>query len=408
MRHDHESFKTRLFLISLLRTILNLPIGFDEAVRNVMRRIKLEKREKRLMYILAYQTVVNFYGLKRLAREMGFGADVKAVVNLLEKLGYDFETYMEVVDEATQNLPIKERLAWKYSYPMWVVEELIKHLSVGEVEETLRCLNEKKRYIRINMVNTTVEEALECLEREGLRFQRHPKFEDVFRITDPFQPIGSSECFKKGYLIPEDISSYILVESIMKYVGNTVLDSCSAPGVKLLHLLSRRKSLRGVAVDYSGERVLEAVKILKKHVEQGRIILVNGDSRTLAYRNRFSTIIVDAPCSGSGAVYGDPSVKLRLDKRRVLKYSLIQLELVRNVLNQGENIVYATCSILPIEGEMIVQQIYEKGRVELQELSDEHIDKAYPGFDVSYKTYRIYPHKVGGQGFFISVLRGVR
>ncbi|QOR94195.1 RsmB/NOP family class I SAM-dependent RNA methyltransferase [Thermosphaera chiliense] len=408
MRNDREPYKIRLFLTSLLRTILNKPVGFDEAVRTTMRRIKLDKREKRSAYIHAYQTIVNYYGLKYLAEKKGLGEGVKAIVNLLEKLNYNFETYLELMDEITQEMPIEERLAKKYSYPLWVVKELLKHLPVSEVEKTLRNLNEKKRWARVNTVNATLEEALECLENEGVRFQRHPKFEDFLRITDPFYPIGGSKCFRKGLLIPEDLSSYVLVESVMKYVASPLLDSCSAPGVKLFHILSKNATLRAIAVDYSSKRLLYAVEILKTYVNQGRILLINGDSRILAYKNRFSTIVLDAPCSGSGAVYGDPSVKLRLSREHVRRYALIQYELMKNVIKQGENIVYTTCSILPIEGEMIVQRIYKEARAVLQDLVGDYIDPAYPGYDVSYKTFRIYPHKVEGQGFFISVLRGVR
>lgn len=387
---------------------MNKPVGFDEAVRTTMRRIKLDKREKRSAYILAYQTVVNYYGLKYLAEKKGLGDDVKAVVNLLEKLNYDFKTYLELIDEITREMPIEERMAKKYSYPLWVVKELLKHLSVSEVEKTLRNLNEKKRWARVNTVNATLEEALKCLENEGVRFQRHPKFEDFLRITDPFYPIGGSKCFRKELLIPEDLSSYVLVESLMKYVVPPLLDSCSAPGVKLFHLLSKNASLRGIAVDYSSKRLWYAVEILKTYVNQGRVLLINGDSRILSYRNRFSTIVLDAPCSGSGAVYGDPSVKLRLTREHVRKHALIQYELMRNVIKQGENIVYITCSILPIEGEMIVQRIYKETRAEFRDLAGDYIDPAYPGYDVSHKTFRIYPHRVEGQGFFISVLRGVR
>jgi len=401
-----DPFKARVFLTSLLETLLHLPIGFDEAVRTSMRKAKLNQREKRRMYALGYQTVINYYGLKYLAGKMGIRNDVKAVVNLLEKLDYDFENYMEMINVATQELPVEEKIAKKYSYPTWVVKELLKHLPAGEVERTLRNLNEKKRWVRINTVNSTIEEALECLEKEGVKFQRHHTFRDLLRIANPFYPIGNSICFKKGYLILEDLSSYILVENAMKYIGSPILDACSAPGTKLSHALSRRL-LKAIAVDYSSKRLLDAKKILKKYINQGNILLVNGDSRILTFNNRFSIVIVDAPCTGSGAVYADPSVKLRLTRHRLRNYSFIQQELVRNVLKLGGNILYATCSIIPYEGEKIVEEIYKEGSIELQELRGEYIDTAYPGYRVSYKTYRIHPLKVEGQGFFISIFRGV-
>ncbi|MEM1635031.1 MAG: RsmB/NOP family class I SAM-dependent RNA methyltransferase [Thermosphaera sp.] len=406
MINKYGTSSLKVFITILLEKLLKSRLGFDQAVKIAIKKSSLSKEDRAISYRIGYETVVNFYGLKMLAKNRGFGVSAASIAEYLESIRFDFEEYRRRIIELTSDYPITLKLSLRYSYPSWLVKKLIGLIGVEETEKTLKSLNEKKRWVRVNTLTVKVEEAMKCLNDEEIEFHPHSEFEDLFKIDDPFYPIGKSNCVKKGYLIPEDIGSYIMVESIQQLVGQDLLDACSAPGVKLLHLLSRRRISSVVIVDYSLKRLLY-VRSLLRYLEGGlKSIIIHGDSRIIEYGRRFSTIILDAPCSGSGAVYGDPSVKLRLSKSELERYHEIQYRLLSNALKNGYDIIYATCSIIPLEGEIVVQKLVNKYGVELVRLNYPYLDPSYPSYRVSQKTHRIRPHRVDGQGFFIAIIRG--
>ena len=73
----------------------------------------------------------------------------------------------------------------------------------------------------------------------------------------------------------------------------------------------------------------------------------------------------------------------------------------------GQVIYFMNCSIHPAEGEEVIDYIIEKhgDRVVLNtDIDVKGVAKGYPGYRSSSNVYRIQPHLVNGQGFFIAIL----
>jgi len=131
---------------------------------------------------------------------------------------------------------------------------------------------------------------------------------------------------------------------------------------------------------------------------------------------RFDKILVDAPCSGEGTLRSSPKTFLMWNIHGIEKLSrqqrIILLSAV-NLLKEGGEIVYSTCTHAPEENERIVHAALEK----YPDLKVEKIQlplKTRPGleawekekYDLSLKyACRVYPQDNDSEGFFVCKMR---
>lgn len=396
----------KLLLMLLLDTIIHGEKGFDQAFRTIVRKYDIDHRESRALYKIGFNLVNYYHTTRFLLSYQGKKPTIRNIVEYYSSRLFNVETVREEAEEASRGLGAPVRLAFLYSYPLWIVKELLEHMPVKEVEEMLSSLNKKKRYLR---VTGDVDRAVKCLEEEGIAARLVADTNDLLEVvSDVFQPVGSTTCYKRGLIIPEDISSYLTARVISRNLFETMLDACSAPGMKLLHLYHTNAFTRSIAVDYSLKRIRALGKLVaSKTGSTPRIILVNADSTLVDYSQRLDFCLVDAPCSGTGAVYGDPSVKIRISRSELRKYIGLQEKLLYKMLENCQKIAYVVCSILPGEGEERVEELARRKDILLRKPDHPHISQGYRGYGISGRVGRIMPHVVNGQGFFISIIEVV-
>lgn len=221
--------------------------------------------------------------------------------------------------------------------------------------------------------------------------------------------------FHAGSYYVQEASSMFL-EHVLKHATDLsatqkVLDLCAAPGGKstLISSLINKDSLL-----LSNEIIKTRVPVLSDNLTKWgpeNSFVSNNDPRDFkrlgAY---FDTIVVDAPCSGSGMFRKDPAAINEWSEGAVLLCSQRQRRILADiypVLKQNGTLVYSTCSYSKQENEDISDWLCETFdvsavQIPLEEhwgieetLSDKH--KAF--------GYRFYPHKVKGEGFFIACFR---
>ena len=117
----------------------------------------------------------------------------------------------------------------------------------------------------------------------------------------------------------------------------------------------------------------------------------------------FDTILIDAPCSGTGTVGHNPEIRYRINAAEIARHADRQLNILRNasdVVNVGGVIIYSTCSLELEENEDVC------GAFLGQNLEFEICDLDFPTrFRCENGFYRTWPDTDEMDGFFVAGLR---
>ncbi|MCC6065931.1 MAG: hypothetical protein LM576_08115, partial [Thermofilum sp.] len=131
--------------------------------------------------------------------------------------------------------------------------------------------------------------------------------------------------------------------------------------------------------------------------------VVVADAATLKLAQKFERVLLDAPCTNSGAIASDPALRLALWKEPdVDRYAKLQASMLANALQHlqpGGSLVYSTCSLLGEEGEGVADAVLQPERLNPSGIIGE---PGYPGFRCSSRVRRLFPHIHRTTGFFIA------
>ncbi|HBQ64361.1 MAG TPA: SAM-dependent methyltransferase [Clostridiales bacterium] len=194
--------------------------------------------------------------------------------------------------------------------------------------------------------------------------------------------------------------------------GERILDLCAAPGGKTLQLAA---AMAGEGILVSNEPNSSRCKALVRNIEMYGVR--NGfvtQSAPAALAERFPVyfhrILVDAPCSGEGMFRKTPDACRYWDRFDNARCSRIQLEILAQaarMLLPGGRLVYSTCTFSPLENEQVIQEFlhHHPDFHPLTNLNDRipgdiqaALESRLPG------TWRIWPHRMRGEGHFAAVL----
>ena len=203
------------FLTMVLNYIIKAHVSYDKAFKTIINRYNLPRWPLRIFYKIGYYTVNYYYTLRWLAARHGYGVKPAGIVAYFSRIGFSIRRAQAIIKEETKHLSTSMKLSLIYSYPEFVVKDLLKHMPPREVERILMKLNEKKRWLRINLLKTSIEEAESCLEQENILFKHIDYPEYMLYIEYPkWEPIGRTKCVSEGLVVPQDIASAYVVEAI--------------------------------------------------------------------------------------------------------------------------------------------------------------------------------------------------
>lgn len=182
-----------------------------------------------------------------------------------------------------------------------------------------------------------------------------------------------------------------------------VLDLCAAPGGKSTLALSE---LPERSVLMANEVVRQRANILAENIIKWgypNCIVTNNYAEDFeAFSNVFDLIICDAPCSGEGMFRKDPDSIGEWSIANVETCWRRQRDIVQNIwhtLKEGGLLIYSTCTYNPLEDEENVQWIAKTLGAEVLSCHPN------PEWGLSETNTHFYPHRIQGEGFFISILR---
>ncbi|MEM9271156.1 MAG: RsmB/NOP family class I SAM-dependent RNA methyltransferase, partial [Pseudomonadota bacterium] len=166
----------------------------------------------------------------------------------------------------------------------------------------------------------------------------------------PRQALSSLEGYDTGAWWVQDAAAQCPVALLGDIKGARVLDLCAAPGGKMLQLAAQGAEV--TALDISEARLTRVKENLARTGLQAE--LVAADAVTWSPHAPFDAVLLDAPCSATGTLRRHPDlpfVRPAPDLSPLLQLQADLLDRALSFLRPGGVLVYATCSLLPREGE---------------------------------------------------------
>ena len=242
----------------------------------------------------------------------------------------------------------------------------------------------------------------------SLPFLREPiPWEPMGHYYDPESRPGLHPYHEAGVYYMQEASAMAPVVLLDPQPGERICDLCAAPGGKSTQIAGR---LLGKGLLLCNEIEPKRAKILSRNIERmgiGNALVTNEHPAKLAERfpEFFDRVLVDAPCSGEGMFrkeeaavtdWSVETVQMCADRQRQILHSAAQM------VRPGGRLVYSTCTFSPEENEETVAAFLESH----PEFSPEEAHA--PWFAKGENgSFRLWPHKLRGEGHFAAVLRRV-
>ena len=288
---------------------------------------------------------------------------------------------------------MQARLAAEYSHPEWIVSSYFDSLkNQVEVERLLRANNLPARPTLIawpgrSTQNELVEAGANVIEGS------------VVAASYDGDP-GDIDAIRERRAGVQDLGSQIVVEKFLRTYqpGLRWLDLCAGPGGKAAYLSSYINLHEGefIANEISSERA----KLVTQVVEKSEVI--NHDGRNLPSEiGSFDRILIDAPCTGIGALRRRPEVRWRRTLQDLKNLTTLQSELMDAAalhLKSEGVLAYVTCSSHQAETKFQIRSFLRRNaeftRVPIEDSrSDEDGE------------LQLWPHRDNCDAMFLSMLQ---
>jgi len=307
----------------------------------------------------------------------------------------------------TRAVSDEERVALQTCNPTWFVKYCFKMLGRAEALKFLESVSEPlPNYLRLNTLISPEESLLQDLEKEGISVEKQPHLKYTYKLTSSKKPLQQTEAFRKGLFYIQDKASCLAVEVADPKAGYVVLDLCAAPGAKTTHMAQLMQNEGAIySVDYSKRRMNVWRREVKRMGVENAMPVVADAQKPLPEKLMADLIMLDPPCTSTGAFSKTPSAKWRLTKRSVFNMAAVQWNMLNNcteLLRDNGHLVYSTCSISLEENETLIER-FLKWNLDFS-LVETKPRIGLPGFKDQSECQRLYPHIHKCNGFFVAKL----
>ena len=251
----------------------------------------------------------------------------------------------------TAKMAPAERLSIVYSCPPWLVERWIATYGESRTESMLISNNlPPATGYRINRLKAKPVDLFALPTLSGATRLENELgdffFSQEFTLFEPL--------LKEGLVSVQNPSQGLACILADPAPGSTVYDMCAAPGGKATFMAElMNNSGRIIAIDRSSRKVARLVS----NADALGITIIEaheGDALTFDPECRPDTILLDAPCTGTGVLGRRAELRWRCSPEKLLELVALQISLLdraAELLRPGGTLLYATCSLEPEENE---------------------------------------------------------
>jgi len=281
--------------------------------------------------------------------------------------------------------------------------------------------------IRCNTLKISPEELLKKLAQKNWKvIQPYEKHPEIMIIESNLMPgeLGRSKEHLLGYYYVQEISSMMPILALKPNEQDSFIDVCASPGSKTTQAAAMMENKGSIIAN---DNNLGRIVILASNLEKcgvSNTVITRKDAVRLCKGLKkigfnADKILVDAPCSGEGTIRSSPKTLLMWNEKMYSFFSNQQKAIAASaleLLKEGGEMIYSTCTHAPEEDEEIVQYLLDNYDIKLEdaeaelpkELKTRKGISEWQGnkFDKQMsKAVRIYPQDNDTEGFFLCKIR---
>ncbi|XP_026475959.1 LOW QUALITY PROTEIN: probable 28S rRNA (cytosine-C(5))-methyltransferase, partial [Ctenocephalides felis] len=242
------------------------------------------------------------------------------------------------------------------------------------------------RYVRVNTLTLTMQEAIDGFRDEGWTLIRHNidwTYRDFLKVVlelpaehfipdfhipellvfPPDTQFHDYQCYLQGHIVLQDKASCMAAHMLAPEPGSNVLDMCAAPGMKTTHLaaiVGNKGTIYAIEKDTRRHGVLSDIvqatnSTCVKTINEDALKITDEQCPDIEY------ILVDPSCSGTGMLGRIETAAPTIQDKR-LEVAGFQILILRRALTafpKAKRVLYSTCSTHTQENEQVVKEVLE-------------------------------------------------
>ena len=239
----------------------------------------------------------------------------------------------------------------------WKEKFLQRYNGLTNLDDFIACSSKPlKKSIRVNTLKTDVKEIKSRLKEYDLK--QIPWCGEGFWLKG--KSIGNIEEHFLGYIYMQEAASMI-PPLILDPKDEIILDMCASPGSKTTQLAALMKNKGLIIANEPKIDMLKPLSINLQRLGVSNTVMTRMEGRF--FKNEFDKILVDAPCSGIGAIRKSPNTPLMWNPDAIKRMAGIQRQLIDvafSILKENGTLVYSTCTLEPEENEAVINFLLDK------------------------------------------------
>ena len=296
------------------------------------------------------------------------------------------------------------------NYPSWLEPELWRSFGGNPMSEMVALNSPAPTDLRVNEAKANRKQVLKALHSQGFKAEPTSFAANAIRLFDR-PAVTSSEAYRNGLIELQDEGAQLIADLVDVEPGHCVIDFCAGAGGKTLALAPKiRKPGQLIACDIDSARLNKIKPRLKRagvhHVETR--VLTDDDSWLTKAKGTGDRVLLDVPCSGTGAWRREPDARHRLTPTLLASYVVKQqviLDLACQLVSPGGRLIYATCSVLASENEDQIERfLHVQDNFSISPIGPIWRKTVGSNGAPNENMLQLTPKRHGVDGFFVAVL----